>query len=291
MSGRASNFAAALCIGWVGTVVLLSAAPAAAAPFSLAERGQGAWGSLSWNSIASATVSGGWVDGSRERDASQVRHEVRTPNGRAGGWAENSLLLGQIHAEAWTLACKSSPCPGDRVAFGAGAAFWDTLRFDGSPIGSIPVSLTVDGWLRGLSTARARVYLGPSDPIAHLDHLPAGGWINLGSGESVLLEVDARHLGSSLMHVYAELDVSAWEWDGGLSDAHFGHTLKFSWSLPPGLTYTSASGLFMAEAPGPGPQPLPLPSSLQLLGLALVALAGLGRLTRPRQRPHPFNAP
>lgn len=68
---------------------------------------------------------------------------------------------------------------------------------------------------------------------------------------------------------------------GGSASAVFRDvaTMRFTWDLPEGATYTSASGVFMSAA-APATTAAPEPATWLLLGAGLAALAGARRLAR-----------
>lgn len=66
---------------------------------------------------------------------------------------------------------------------------------------------------------------------------------------------------------YAGMSVSASM--GGWAD--YGNTVRFHLDLPPGVTYTSASGVFLADRPPIPPVPEPSSLALGLAGLASMA--------------------
>lgn len=75
-------------------------------------------------------------------------------------------------------------------------------------------------------------------------------------------------------YFYMGIDLGAY--NGGYAD--YGNTLKFSWALPEGATFTSSSGEFMSAVPAAVTTPEPATNAL--LGAGVAALAGLVRFRR-----------
>jgi len=257
------------------TQLILAATLLAAAQASQATPVVGSLSSYgsSWGSYASA--------GGETTFDSAIERNVPTGRGRIGGAASNSLFDGQLHAEAWALACSKPAdwCPPKYEVISFGTAFWDTITFgpDGSFDQIIPITVTVDGWLQGLASAKARVYVGEGDPLAYLNAQPSAGFRDLHDGDNLILAIDAQAFPNHKLHVYAELLTMAGEWYGGESDAHFSRTMHFRWEVPEGLQYSSASGVFMTAA-------VPEPGSWALLAGGLAVLS-LMRLRRDRSAP------
>lgn len=107
---------------------------------------------------------------------------------------------------------------------------------------------------------------------------PDGAWrTSLGDGENSLIAATLMiPAGEGALDIYASLAIDC------RSGAHcdFGHTALFNFGdLPAGLSWTSASGVFLsAEQPPAG---VPEPASAALLGVGLLAL-GAPRLRRQR---------
>ena len=75
-----------------------------------------------------------------------------------------------------------------------------------------------------------------------------------------------------LFYSFAAIGASAS--DGGNAD--FGHTMRFNWTLPDGVTYESASGSFMAGAGVPEPTTW----AMMLMGFGLIGYAARRRATQ-----------
>lgn len=163
--------------------------------------------------------------------------------------------------------------PGGRITRSASAVFWERVVFTTNNENTqLYRSFKVDGVAGGGGRAQARFYWGYTPtPVSELEKLPNFGWVELGTGETVLEDAIVPVVPGFPVYIYAELVVSA---GTGLapndhSFADFGNTGRFEWELPPGLTVTSASGAFMSE-------PVPEPSAIALVLVGAVA-AGCGR--------------
>lgn len=186
-------------------------------------------------------------------------------------WAMSGLGDGTLHA-----ASSATPCPGCHAKTGASsmARYWDTVTFhNGLNLGLAQLSVSIDGTLTpGNSQASARFYVG--DPKADFfdrlnDYAPA---VSLKSGTTVLGDELAIPLGNRKFFIFAELYTSAvaLPYAGSPNaSADFGNTLHFNWTLPEGVTTSSASGQFMTSA-------VPEPASALLLACGLASLL-LGR--------------
>lgn len=264
---------------------LLAAATAGAAPLSYADVGTGPFGSMSWVVRDYHFHSVTEYDGGPAQlfsGQSNAWHNSYADAAMSGD-ASSSLFDGTLHVSAAAAAWGPKAAPfGSAYLAGAGTAIWDRITV-GADKGThlIPLSLRVDGWVQGFAYARVRYYVGPSDPFTQFATQPLQGWKHLngnpgGSGtrdwDTVFdlgsLEIDSAYEGWP-MNVYFEMEVSAYSSrsQGGIGE--FGHTARFSWDLPAGVSVESASGQFMAATP-PTPAPEPPSVALALLGLTLL---------------------
>jgi len=158
----------------------------------------------------------------------------------------------------------------------AQGSFLDTVTFrrqDLADPAQVKFKFEVDGTIdwgpygRG-GEAWFSYYVGPvvggwSGPSGHRIYPPSaafGGAVEIPAGQEAIT-----------LYVYAGLKVGAFT--GGTAD--FSNTARFKLDLPPGVTFTSASGQFMADHFPPAP--VPEPASFALMGVGLPALVWLRR--------------
>jgi hypothetical protein len=180
-------------------------------------------------------------------------------------WGMAALGDGTLHA-----ASSATPCPGCHAKTGAEsvARYWDTVTFrNGQNLGLANLSVSIDGTLTpgGNAQASARFYVG----VARDDFFDRLGFyapaVALKSGTTVLGDDLAIPLGDTTVFIFAELYTSAvaLPYAGSPNtSADFGNTLHFNWTLPDGVTVSSASGQFMTSA-------VPEPASALLLACGL----------------------
>jgi len=183
-------------------------------------------------------------------------------------WGMAGLGDGTLHA-----ASSATPCPGCHAQTGAQsvARYWDTVTFhNGQNLGFANLSVTIDGSLTpgGNAQAWARFYVGDAkaDFFDRMgDYAPA---VVLKSGTTVLGDELAIPLGDRTYFIFAELYTSAVArpYVGSANtSADFGNTLHFNWTLPEGMTTSSASGQFMTTA-------VPEPTSALMLAAGIAGL-------------------
>jgi hypothetical protein len=131
-----------------------------------------------------------------------------------------------------------------------------------------------------LGGAQYQYYGSPIDPdggdyftfAPHGNNLDGAWRTSLGDGENSLIAATLMiPAGEGALDIYASLAVDCRF--GAICD--FGHTALFDFgALPAGLSWTSASGVFLSgEQP---PNGVPEPASAALLGIALLALTAPG---------------
>lgn len=257
--------------------LLVPVSPMAQAEPSYVDVGEGRWGSMSW-AFWQAQAGSAVYNGGPLQTFSGVS---KSWGGVAGatyvGDSASLALDGTLHALADAGSCQRGGPPGTTcdtfpVAVGAGAAVWDRVAFDGgASFQHIPTRLHIDGISIGRAYGRVRAYVGlDDDPVAALNKLPFQGWnVLTGTVEQEINLPDVVLGIADEWTVFIELEVSA-EQGPGANVADFGNTVHFQWDLPDGVTYRSASGVFMTAIP---PVPEPASGALAGLGLALVAMA------------------
>lgn len=167
------------------------------------------------------------------------------------------------------------------------ALMWDTLDFHNGGDGTarLGLFLDIDGQLAGFpwATARVRSYVGyDPDFRSRLDVLAP--WQQLGSGDTRLGDdIFALPLGDARVYVYYELETRVRGQSFSAASADFGNTAHIRWVLPAGVSYGSASGIFLDDAIG---QPVPEPGSLALMSAGLLA-AFVWRRGRARKPDRP----
>ncbi len=153
---------------------------------------------------------------------------------------------------------------------------WDTLTLTNDsedPVKNVKFDFAIDGTLTrgpfGSAAARAVYYLGTE----------RNGWnrqgVELGDGDVKFNgSFNVRKDRSLTLYFYQSLTATAYS--GGVAD--FGHTMRFNWELPTGVSYTSASGRFLS---GVAAVPEPSTWAMMIGGFGLVG----GALRTGRKRP------
>ncbi|WP_457417609.1 hypothetical protein [Roseateles sp. P5_E7] len=207
---------------------------------------------------------------------SLVESEARFSNVNVSGIANASLVDGTLHAYAWSSNNPTLPkgCRPDMLScnwgIGADASMWETVTIKAGPKHKpgevVTWSWDVGGFTssgRWWSAARAYtwMYVG-GDPngwktatmqdIRRSESHLSGSWEVPADGSSMTL------------YLYGGLSVYA---EGG-AEADYSHTARFGWTVPEGITVTSASGKFMTA--GVSPVPESASAALMLSGLAVL---------------------
>lgn len=190
--------------------------------------------------------------------------------------ASASLLDGSLHAYSWSSNNPTLPkgCRPDMLQcnWGTSAEAWyhDTITLQADET-SAPGSLVLWMWSVTGTTTRGKWWSGASATSYFYIGTNPDGWRTapLLDVKNQSREISSTFLipeeGQSLkLYIYGSLSTFA---EGG-AVADYSHTARFNWTLPQGVTATSASGHFMAAA-------VPEPSSyaLMLTGLAVLPWA------------------
>ncbi|MFN4116427.1 MAG: hypothetical protein ACK4F7_08020 [Inhella sp.] len=215
-----------------------------------------------------------YAGGVRHRDALISR---RSPEGNLA-WAEADLSDGALHATAYSVPQPSSCIRGvdERTCIHSSARshahFYDVVTFKASELrdpGLVRWRFDIhgdedDGPLAGQgsdATAKFAYHVGLTAPnynsymnIVHNGDRFAGSFAMPSDPDETLT-----------LHVWAQISVDA-HWGGW---AQYGNTARFNWELPPGVSYTSASGVFMSDHPLPA---VPEPQTWLLASMGLLAL-------------------
>lgn len=183
--------------------------------------------------------------------------EVTFVNGDGTEWNFNFSFGGDVFADA------RDPNLNSRLQFsvegyiavfaasnGADSGTWFDRSFGGDPGDQDDESLFKD-----------RIFLDFSDPTDDLDEFVSG---NLGGSLPI-------GPGQQSFDIFANLSLIVVKNNNpGEARLDFRNTASFSIEVDPGVTYTSASGTFLAST---GVTPIPVPAALPLM---LTALSGLG---------------
>jgi uncharacterized membrane protein len=256
-------------------------------------------GVLALAALAAPLRAQGWVKpgfrGSSYGAQAVVGSDVNGGPGRS--YATMSKTLDAFSASAWggvpggdlhavvttrptsTPSCK--PYLGCKWGTRASASIYDEITVRTGPAGDvrIPWSFNIEGTrdngrYNGYTVVEASWYFGTSTDewMNPLTRVLAPGSRSY-SGE--------LHLNTGLPSAtyYFFMAIAVHAWNGATAD--YSHTMRFDWDLPPGVTYTSKSGQFMADVP---PQTTtPEPASLALVAGGLAPLVALARRRRRRR--------
>ena len=164
--------------------------------------------------------------------------------------------------------CRVAPCRVTEAR--SNVAFWDRidLTFATDEYNDVAMTFKIDGELGQNAGAKAR-WLFAFSPEYSITGVP---YNTLLDGEQTF-NLGLRPFGRNVS-VYAYMELETWARNGGFAD--FGHTMRFNWDLPPGTTFTSASGMF-SESPAAA---VPEPSSWALM---ILGFGSAGALVRRRR--------
>lgn len=179
------------------------------------------------------------------------------------------------------------------VGQGISSATWvDSVRFRGALGGAglvIPISMTLDGTfppLTGSASVAFDIYYTAADGVSTA--LSLRGALSPGSAGFSGSSAGWNHLG-----LVSDADISLdtaypvqffFSMDCNLA-CDFLHTATFDWSLPEGVTYTSASGVFLAAALEPPGTAVPEPAA----GLLFLTAASVLVASRIRKQGLPLS--
>jgi hypothetical protein len=177
--------------------------------------------------------------------------------------ADVDLLSGQLHAVAFA-STPEREAGGTVISTLAQAIFADTITLHGEGPGLLGVTLAVDGTMEstGMGVFTLSVCFGTStgdvDPstvadcetrdnfnlgntVVGVPTEPTDFAVQLGGAQAVTPEP---------VNLYANLIVQAYDgWHGGAATMNFANTAQLAIAVPDGYTFTSESGLLLADEP------------------------------------------
>jgi hypothetical protein len=243
---------------------------------------------------ASYGTSANGIDGAATaaRSSAVLTTAVRGPGAEitshADAWAD--LSLAKVGVSAFGLRRASPNSVVEGVTADAKARIADTLRFtiagaNAGTVTRIGMVWDIDGSFdnRGPFAPSVKFWFGIGDALAYgsvtqgSDVLrgTAGTWA-AGSGFTRLSEDHVQFTGYlDLVGPSADLGaaIELWAFDNLSGHADWGNTGSMRLVLPSNVSYTSASGVFLAA-------PIPEPGTWALMGLGLLAMAAQARRQR-----------
>lgn len=176
----------------------------------------------------------------------------------------------------------AAPCPlcYDLMNASSYAMFWDTVTFHNAQgAGQAQLKVSIDGTMNEPhAIAWANFYAGPVQQDFFYNQASLAPAVYLDTGSTVLTQDLALLPGDTTVFIYAALSTDSVAWPNAnvpTATADFANGLRFSWTLPAGVTATSASGQFMTSA-------VPEPGSLALLAGGLCVLGAVQRRSRTK---------
>jgi hypothetical protein len=162
------------------------------------------------------------------------------------------------------------------AASGSSVAWIETVSFDapGLTALTIPLALEINGSFGQPGNAAVALDVTYTSTTGTLEtqslrealdfrgvtsYSAQGNWTQSGLGASTVADIDPLQPVSLFFNM------------GCVYNCDFAHTATFGWTLPAGVTYTSASGAFLTAAQTPGPATVPEPGSFLLLGVGTLA--------------------
>jgi len=215
-----------------------------------------------------------------------------TDSRQSKGQAEADSRDGALHAYAFT-APKVQPDCDPRVNSRctwyaeASAQMWDVLTFRRDELRD-PSQIQWRFQITGLLTEGWR---SPAGSFGYYVGTDPQGWYGVSGfdvrpGAQVAGALAMPDQEGATVQVYVMAWLKAWAANGSTAD--FSHTARFGLELPAGVSFTSASGLFMADHFPPPPVPEPASWALMAAGLLLVCRsAARGADPAISRTPHP----